>query len=171
MIDTMIVERVSSEGSLVIEACSGKRTIWETEGVFSSATVPVGVHVDGRDASFEAFNVAGHATGLQKVKRFNVVKKHTNPIEVFGALNIIRLSELCFTQDQIVSYVEKYPQKLVQHDGYTVFLFQVDKDFFVAYTKVPYYGVNIYSQKLDYPMWNLYRTHRIEIVVPEFPKK
>ena len=100
--------------TIVLPALSGNRTIYNSREVFSS-------YVNG-DFENWGLNKESKATPRTEVKIYEIVKYDTFK-DIFTSLSD-NLDSLCLTQDQIIDFCVKYPERLRQ-DGYgTFFLFK-----------------------------------------------
>ncbi|MEK7118452.1 MAG: hypothetical protein AAB869_02470 [Patescibacteria group bacterium] len=118
-----VLMRMFEGEEIVLTATSGTRTIAEARHVFTgfldsnftnwgldvpakpTSTTPVAVHEMLNDASFK---------------------------DIFGDFSQ-NLDDLCFTQDQIVSFVENHHAQLRGNGYATLFLFKVGGEYFVAF--------------------------------------
>ncbi len=85
--------------------------------------------------------------------------------KIFGGFGI-NLDLLCFTQDQIIEFVETQPDWL-RKDGYgTLFLFKVNGEFFVASVRVDVGGLEVHARRFSRNcVWGGDYRHRV--VVPQ----
>lgn len=112
---------ISLSEKLMLKPTKGKRTIARTKDIFSYI-----------DADFQNYgtDVPGEARGETEVAVHEMLEDSTFA-QMFGSLSA-GLDSLCFTQDQIISFVETHRSQL-RTDGYaTFFLFKVGDKFFVA---------------------------------------
>lgn len=142
---------------IVLAATSGTRTIAQARHVFTG-------HLDP-DFTKWGLDVPARSTVATPVALYEMVKDG-NFGSIFGDFDR-NLDDLCFTQDQIVHFVENYPARL-RKDGYAAFfLFKVGGEFFVA--DVYRYsdgrpGVHVFRFSSDY-VWHAEYRHRV--VVPQ----
>ena len=156
-----ILKLISGGQGLVIGACDGKRIIAKAKEVFRS----------GIDSDFERWraNEPGQPTPKTVPDVHEMVKDATFS-QMFGFLgadidDVGSMRKYCFTQHQIIDFVEKYPDWL-RADGYaTFFLFQSHDEFFVAGVCVSSDGLFVRVSRFeDGHVWRAGRRRRV--VVP-----
>ena len=152
-----ILRLISGGKQVVIGATIGTKTIASATNVFTW----------GIDSDFKnwGLDVAGRAMPETPVQVYEMVQDGDYRT-IFGSLER-DLDTLCFTQEQIVSFVRDY-KKWLRTGGYaTFFLFKVGNEFFVAYVSLygggrPYVNVRRFS---DVSVWNAESRHRV--VLPQ----
>lgn len=108
---------------VILTATSGARTIAKARHVFTG-------YLDSNFTNW-GLDVPAKSVATTPVAIYEMVK-NAGFRDIFGDFGR-DLDDLCFTQDQIVSFVENHPARL-RKDGYaTFFLFKVGGEFFVAY--------------------------------------
>ncbi len=146
---------------IVLPALSGNRTIYGSKEVFPS-------YVDGDFKNWD-LNKKSKSTPETEVKIYEMAKDATFK-DIFISLSD-DLDSLCLTQDQIIDFCVKYPERLRQ-DGHGTFflfkkrrLFRRDKFFVVdvdVYSHGLYVSVDHFGNAL---VWNADYRHRV--VVPK----
>jgi len=151
-----ILKLISSDVSLAIGACDGKEVIAKARKTF-----PAGIDSDFRNWKADE---PGRQTPDTPVDVYEMVRDATFS-QMFGSL-CADVSRLCFTQNQIVGFVEKYPEWL-QADGYgTFFLFKSHDHIFVASVHVLSVGLSVNVRRFGSArVWFAGRRHRV--VVPQ----
>jgi len=117
-----VLALISAGEELVLGPLDGSRTIARARDIFSGYL----------DSDFRnwGLDVSSRATEEARTQVFEM-RRDANFADMFGSL-ARPLSELTFTQDQIIEFCLKYPNWLRQ-DGYaTFFLFEVNGEIFVA---------------------------------------
>ncbi|MDD2288843.1 MAG: hypothetical protein PHY55_08395 [Bacteroidales bacterium] len=145
---------------IVLSALNGNRTIYNSREVFPSRVDP--------DFKNWDLNKKSKSTPETEVKIYEMVKNATFK-DIFTSLSD-DLDSLCLTQDQIIDFCVKYPERLRQ-DGYGTFflfkkrrLFRRDK-FFVVRVRVSSDGLRVGVNHFDdASVWNADCRHRV--VVP-----
>jgi hypothetical protein len=167
---------ISGGENLVLGAFDGTRTIAKSGNIFNA----------GIDSDFEnwGLNKKGKPTAEMSVEVHEIIKSGTFA-QIFGAFfgaspdnmkfrEFVEqyredLRKLCMkSDDQIISFCEKFPEKL-RKDGFGTFFLREDEDagnFFVAFVDVYSGGlyVRVYEFETDHA-WNA--DHRHRVVVPK----
>jgi len=146
---------------IIIPELSGNRTIYGSKEVFFS-------YVD-KDFKNWGLNKKSKSTPETEVKIYEMVKDATFK-DIFTSLSD-NLDVLCLTQDQIIDFCVKYPERLRQN-GYGTFfllkkrrLFRRDK-FFVVDVGVYSSGLDVRVRHFDgASVWDADGRHRV--VVPK----
>jgi len=153
-----------SDKPLNIKATEGKRIIAEAKDIFPGGT----------DSDFRRYGAdeAGSAKSETPVVVYEVIRdgKHR---QFFGSIGDIE--ELCFTQDQIICFVETHREWLLTDGMGTFFLFRSKKtkfkkdlwgEFFVASVLVNHNGVSAFVDRFGNSYdWGAAGRHRL--VVPQ----
>jgi hypothetical protein len=151
-----ISKLLSAGETLKIEKLDGKRFIGGAKQVFKS-------YIDG---DFKGWDLNKTAEATEEIS----VQVH----ELIGDAIFAKmftsltgdLDKLCLTQDQIISFCEKYPSWLRQEGCATFFLFKMNGEYFVAYVFVFSDGLYVYVHHLGYDrVWDGECRHRV--VVPQ----
>ncbi|MCX6714070.1 MAG: hypothetical protein NTV48_03145, partial [Candidatus Vogelbacteria bacterium] len=111
-------------------------------------------------------NVPGKATAEALFEVWEMFKENGTLAQIFGGFGI-DLDKLCWSQDQIITFVETHADLLHPEGWATFFLFRVGDEFFVAY--VLRYGDGRLRANVD-PLSNGYvwdAEHRFRFVVPQ----
>ncbi|MEK7185703.1 MAG: hypothetical protein AAB726_03705 [Patescibacteria group bacterium] len=141
---------------LTLKPADGKRTIAKANKVFG--------YIDS-DLKGYGTDVPSEARGETEVVVHEILEDSTFE-QMFGSLSA-SLDNLCFTQDQIIGFVETH-RKWLRTDGYaTFFLFKVNGKFFVAYVDLLDDGrlkVDVYRFSDD-DVWSA--GYRPRVVVPQ----
>lgn len=147
---------ISGSESLVLDAVDGTKVIAKAKKVFLAG-------ID-RDFGRGGANEPGPAT-LETVPSICEIVKDATFSKIFGSLSA-DVKNLCFTQHQIINFVEKYPDWL-RPDGYaTFFLFPARDHFFVADVRVfSARSFLVYLCRLGYS--RIWLAHRHWVVVPQ----
>ncbi len=113
---------VSIGGTLGIDPTDGKEIIAEASNVFPGWI----------DSNFEKYgcSLVSPPTGSAQATVLELIKDGLLS-EIFGG-DGVDLHRLCFTQPQIIQFVQKHRKWLRTERHGTLFLFRIDKDFFVA---------------------------------------
>ena len=146
---------------IILSALSENRTIYGSEEVLNSYVDP-----DFKNWDLNKKNKSAPET---EVKIYEMAKDATFK-DIFTSLSD-DLDSLCLTQDQIIDFCVKYPERLRQ-DGYGTFflfkkrrLFRRDK-FFVAIVSVNSFGLYVYVfHFVNADVWRADYRHRL--VVPQ----
>lgn len=142
---------------LKIEALDGKRYIYGKKDVFNNYI----------DSDFKNWKLDKKSNPTQetKVDVYELIKNAT-----FKEMFVGNLDKLCLTQDQIIEFCDKHPDWLNQEEGYTFFLFKVNKEYFVARVDVDSDGLIVHVDRFerDY-LWLDEYCHRL--VVPQLDDK
>lgn len=122
---TGCVRLISGATELILDPTDGKRTFIKAKDMFTA----------GFDPDFKGYgtDVPGPATGKTKVTVHEMIKDGTYK-DIFTGMSD-NLDSLCLTEDQIIQFIEKYPDWLCK-DWYTLFLFKVNSNFFVAFVNL-----------------------------------
>lgn len=142
---------------IALAATSGTRTIAGARHVFTG-------HLDVEFTKW-GLDVPAKPTVAIPVAIHEIVKDG-NFATIFGDFSR-DLDDLCFTQDQIVSFVENHPTRL-RIDGYaTFFLFRVGGEYFVALAdRRSVDGPNVFVNRFSCDdFWFAENRHRV--VVPQ----
>ncbi len=151
------LQLISGGESLVIDAVDGTEIIAKAKKVF-----PAGI-----DGDFERWSAdeSGQATP-EIIPSVYEMSQDATFSQMFGSLNA-DARNLCFTQHQIINFVEKYLNWLWT-DGYgTFFLFPSQGHFFVAFVRVDSdrkLRVDVYRFECS-DVW--YARDRFRVVVPQ----
>ncbi len=179
VVENEYLKLISGGESLILSACDGTRIIPDMTGLFTA-----GIDPDFRNYSADE---KGQTTGEIPVRVLEMAKDGMF-VQMFGSLFGISivddsandrdiakfikryqrdLERICLTQDQIIGFVEKFPNWL-REDGYaTFFPYKSYKNFFVARVRVPSGG------RLEARVRRLGRSgvwgaeHRRRVVVPQ----
>jgi len=146
---------ISGGESLIIKKKTGRRKISQMKDLFTW----------GIDSDFINYGAdeEGLATEDAEVDVYKL-KKDGDFSDIFGSLPFSR-KQLCLTQDQIIGFAEEHRDWL-SSSGATFFLFESNKEFFVAYVYVGSDGrLDAYVDRFwDTGQWNARYRHRF--VVP-----
>lgn len=151
-----ILVLISEGENLVLGPLDGSRTIAGAKNVFRAY-----LDSDFRNWSLD---VRAPATEETRARVYEMCEDGTYA-DIFGSF-ARPLSELCFTQDQIVEFCVKYPDRLRQDGFATFFLFKVNDEFFVARVYGYPLGLNVHAYRFGHSsVWlGGYRPH---VVVPQ----
>ena len=119
-----ILQRFSSDESMIIESLDGKAIITDAKKTF--------VYIDS-DFKGWGLNKKGEATKETPVQPYELVQD-ANFAKIFNSFT--NLDEACFTQAQIIRFCEKYPRQLRQEGYANFFLLKMDGEYFVAHVYV-----------------------------------
>lgn len=150
------LELISGNESLILDPVDGKETLTVAKDVFAYI-----------DSDFKNYGAGekGPATEATPVRVYELTKDATFP-QLFGSLSS-DVNKLCLTQAQIKGFVKKY-RNWLRVDGYaTFFLFESNKNFFVACVHVLSDGtLKVFVYRLVYSsVWFAEDRHRV--VVPQ----
>ncbi|MFH1608977.1 MAG: hypothetical protein ABH951_03120 [Patescibacteria group bacterium] len=149
-----ILKLISTGENLKLDACDGKKTIYDSKDVFA-----------WKDDDFKNWkvNTTGPATAEISADIYEMAKDATFA-EMFSSLG--DLHKLCLTQSQILNFIAKHKNWL-RTEGYgTFFLFKANGNFFVASVNVNSDGLSVHVIRLeDDIVWNAEGRHRI--VIPQ----
>ena len=148
-----ILRLISGGQSLVIGPTNGTRTLVDASDVFPG----------GIDSDFRNWDASGPSgpTPETPVEVFELVKDATFE-QMFSSV-ADELDRLCFTEDQIIEFVQTHPSWL-RTGGYgTFFPYKRNRKFFVAY--VGFHArveldVSVYKLGYDY-VWDAGYRHRV----------
>jgi hypothetical protein len=151
-----ILKLISGGQGLVLDACDGTKIIANAKKTF-----PFGI--DSDFAGWKA-DEPGQPTPATIPNVYEMTKNATFS-QMFGFLNV-DVSKLCFTQHQIIDFVEKYPNWL-RNNGYaTFFLFKAYGHCFVAGVDVDSDGLYVFVDRFGGGnVWSADGRHRV--VVPQ----
>jgi hypothetical protein len=158
MKESVLLKVLYENEKIVLPALSGNRTIYGSKEVFSS--------VD-KDFKNWDLNKKSKSTPETEVEIYEMVKDATFK-DIFVSLSN-DLNSLCLTQDQIIDFCVKYPERLRQ-DGYGTFflfkkrrLFRRDK-FFVVVVGVFSDGLGVLVVHFGgADVWDAVYRHRVVI--------
>jgi len=177
-IATEYLKLISGGESLILPACNGTRIIPEMTDLFKA----------GIDSDFRNYpaDKKGPATGETPVSVFELVKNGFFA-QIFGSLfgasiannasggDIAKfierhrraLERVCFSShDQIISFVEKYPNWLHPNGWATLFPYQSGREFFFANVHVSSFGFD--ARVLRFESSDVWRAgSRGRVVVPQ----
>lgn len=149
-----ILRLISRGEKLTIPACTGTRTIAQAEEVFPG-------HLD---PSFRSLDEPGRETGATDTEVYETANSATCK-QMFTSLGH-ELGRLAFTQDQVITFIEKH-RKWLRKGGYdTLFLFKKGDQFFVADVYIyPDGRLRVYPYGFEHNrVW--YAAYRERVVVP-----
>lgn len=156
VIAEVFLKLISAGESLIIDPVNGTEVIAKAKKVF-----PAGI-----DGDFKRWGAdePGQATPETIPSVYEMTANATFS-QMFSSLNP-DVRDLCFTQHQIISFVEKYPNWL-RTDGYgTFFLFLSRGEVFVAYVYVYSDGLFVRVYRFECSgVW--YAVYRLRVVVPQ----
>jgi hypothetical protein len=109
-------------GSGILPATDGKRTLAQASNIFKGYLDP--------DFYNWKMDVKGQPTKEMPFEIFELVKDGTFN-QVFGAFGV-ELDKLYWSQDQVISFIEKHADLLHLQNHITFLLFKVDNGFFVV---------------------------------------
>jgi hypothetical protein len=148
---------ISAGKKVVIAATSGKRTIAKAKKTFPGFL----------DSDFVNYgcNVPSEAKPETATEVYEMIEEDGDFRKIFGGFGV-NLDLPCFTQDQIIEFVETQPDWLQQDGCATFFLYKVGKEFFVASVSVPSAGLYVYAFRFSGDdVWRAEYRHRV--VVPQ----
>lgn len=134
-----IFRRLYEDETITLAPCDGYRFIGEQKKTFAA-----GIEVDVVRWNL---NNPSAPTDATKIAIHEMIKDATFA-QMFHSLGS-DLDKLCLTQHQIVEFCEKHPDKLLQDDCTTFFLFKRNADFFVAGVGVHSIGLRVYVYRFD----------------------
>ena len=151
-----VLKLISAGEKLVIGATGGKRTIAQAKEIFKGYLDP--------DFKNYGCDVSGEAKPETPTEVYEMVKD-ADFRKIFGSFGV-NLDQLCFTQDQIIGFVENFRNWLHPEGWATLFLFKVNGEFFVARVRVRSgeLEVDVYRFSYDY-VWDA--SYRYRVVVPQ----
>lgn len=147
-----ILNLLSNNESLMIEALNGKATIAKADKVFKS-------YIDS-DFRNWGLDKRGKATEEVKVDVHEIMEDATFA-RIFSSINTDP-DKLVMTQHQIIKFCEKYPDWL-RHEGYgTFFLMKEEGEYFVVYVCVCPGGLTVRVLRLGVDsLWLGEYLHRV----------
>ena len=148
---------VSKEKEFIIRPTRGLRTICKAADVFHA----------GIDSDFTEYktDVRSRATSKMEVQIFEQI--HNGKLAELFADFGQKLDDICFTQDQIISFVESY-DKMISRNGWgTLLLFKVHSCHYVAAVSRNDNGVLVYMFRLFPVGHTLLARDDHRIVIPQ----
>jgi hypothetical protein len=151
-----ILKLISTGENLKLDACDGKKTIYDSKDVFG-----------WKDEDFKNWkvNTSGSATPETSIDVYEMVKDATFA-QMFGSVGT-DLNKLCLTQSQILNFIAKH-RNWLRTEGYgTFFLFKSGDNFFVARVYFDAAGsLRVRVGRLGYDcVWDA--EHRRRLVLPQ----
>ena len=152
---TESLKLISSEESLVLDEADGKRIISDAEKVFIWI-----------DPSFENWGVdeRGVKTPETKVYVYKLIKDATFE-QMFSSFSSDP-RKLCFTQDQVIGFVEKHRSWFLENNYLAFFLFESNSELFVAYVGAYPGGLGVSVCRFE-PSRVWRAGHQRRIVIPQ----
>jgi hypothetical protein len=147
---------ISGGEKIMIEALDGKATIADSVDVFKS-------HVDPDFVNWK-LNTSGPATSKTLLDVYEMIVD-ANSAQIFTSLNS-DLDKLVLTQAQIIRFCAKHPTWLCQKEHVTLFLIEINREYFVVYVHVRFDGLFVRVSRFGHDgVWRAEGLHRV--VVPQ----
>jgi len=151
---------LSDGESLFIDACDGGFVLTQTKKMFMSR-----LETDTVEVPFDKRRIKTEETFVEVYE----VTSDSDFKKMFTSVSP-RLGILHFTQDQIIKFLEKYPNWLCS-SGANLFLFEAFDKFFIAVVRVEEDGLSVAFREFgDEDVWESRCKHRL-ITPAEFPAR